>query len=239
MNPPSRPSPPRGEGASVVSYEELGFAKGEPHRISRQGFPEAIYCPGKTLPQIVKIFEILRQGPGPVLATRATPEVAQAILEAHPEAVYHETARLVVWGAKPVDVQTKVLVMTAGTADLPVAEEAAVTAESLGRQVTRIFDVGVAGMHRLMAQREKMETADVAIVCAGMEGALASVVGGIVRCPVIAVPTSVGYGAHFEGLAPLLTMMNSCASNVSVVNIDNGFSAGVIASLITAKKASC
>jgi pyridinium-3,5-biscarboxylic acid mononucleotide synthase len=222
-----------------VSFEELGFAKGEPHRISRQGFPEAIYCPGKTLPQILKIFETLSQGPGPVIATRVTPEVGQALTQAFPKAVYHETARLVIQGAKPVEVENQVFVLTAGTADLPVAEEAAVTAESLGRRVTRIFDVGVAGMHRLMEQRKKLETADVVIVCAGMEGALASVVGGIVRCPVIAVPTSIGYGAHFEGLAPLLTMMNSCASNVSVVNIDNGFSAGVIASLITARRTAC
>jgi NCAIR mutase (PurE)-related protein len=220
-----------------VNYQELSFAKAEPHRISRQGFPEAIFCQGKTQAQILAIFQALCKGPGPVLATRATPGTAKALVQTHPKAVYYPEARLVVWGPRPVQVKTKVLVITAGTADLPVAEEAAVTAEALGRRVTRLFDVGVAGMHRLLEHRKMLEMADVAIVCAGMEGALASVVGGIVRCPVIAVPTSVGYGAHFEGLAPLLTMMNSCAANVSVVNIDNGFSAGVIASLITTAKA--
>jgi hypothetical protein len=220
----------------VVSFEDLGFAKGEPHRMTRQGFPEAIYCPGKTLPQILKIFASLSKGPGPVLATRATPEIAAALRQEFPKAIYHPEARMVVWGSKAVEVQTQVLVITAGTADQPVAEEAAVTAEALGRQVTRMYDVGVAGLHRLMSHRIQLETADVAIVCAGMEGALASVVGGIVRCPVVAVPTSVGYGAHFQGLAPLLTMLNSCAANVSVVNIDNGFGAGVIASLIARTK---
>lgn len=219
-----------------ISYEDLGFAKGEPHRMTRQGFPEAIFCPGKTLPQIIQIFASLAKGPGPVLATRVTPEVGQALVEAYPQSVYHSQARLVVYAPRSVQTQALTLVVTAGTADLPVAEEAAVTAEALGQNVTRLFDVGVAGMHRLLDRRALLEKADIVIVCAGMEGALASVVGGIVRCPVIAVPTSVGYGAHFEGLAPLLTMMNSCAPNVSVVNIDNGFSAGVIASLINTRR---
>ncbi len=219
-----------------IQYEDLGFAKGEPHRITRQGFPEAIFCPGKTLPQILQIFTSLLKGPGPVLATRATPEVGQALVEAYPQTVYYPEARLAVFAPQAVQAQTLTLVITAGTADLPVAEEAAQTAQALGQNVVRLFDVGVAGIHRLLDQRPLLEKADVVIVCAGMEGALASVVGGIVRCPVIAVPTSIGYGAHFEGLAPLLTMMNSCAPNVSVVNIDNGFSAGVIASLINAKR---
>jgi len=201
--------------------------------MSRQGFPEAIYCPGKTDAQILSIFENLLEGPGPVIATRITPETAKALVMKFPTSRHYSTARLVI--AKPVKKKTgkRVGVVTGGTADLPVAEEAAITAESLGRDVMRLYDVGVAGIHRLMAHQPELSKAGVVIVCAGMEGALASVVGGLVACPVIAVPTSVGYGAHFEGLAPLLTMMNSCASNVSVVNIDNGFSAGVVASLIT------
>ena len=215
------------------AFEDLGFARTEPHRIKRQGIPEAVYCPGKTRPQIVKIFASLLKGPGPVLATRADDATARALLKEFPEARYYDPARLVV--AKPVRRRGggNVCVLTGGTADLPVAEEAAITAEALGRPVTRIFDVGVAGIHRLLAQRRFYSKAAAVIVCAGMEGALASVVGGLVRCPVIAVPTSVGYGAHLGGFAPLLTMLNSCASNVSVVNIDNGFGAGVIASLIS------
>ncbi len=167
-----------------------------------------------------------------MIATRIDAAIAQALLVEFPEASHHETARLVV--AKPLKrtAGKPVCIVTGGTADLPVAEEAAVTAESLGHAVTRLFDVGVAGIHRLMAHRHVLAKAQAIVVCAGMEGALASVVGGLVSCPVIAVPTSVGYGAHFGGIAPLLTMLNSCASNVSVVNIDNGFGAGVIASLI-------
>ena len=218
------------------SFEELGFAKGEPHRIRRQGFPEAIYCPGKTIPQIVRIFQALCKGPGPVLATRATLEIAQAIQKDFPKAAYHPEARLVVWGPRRLETKSRNYVVTGGTSDIPVAEEAAVTLEALGRSVMRLYDVGVAGIHRLMKFRKSLQQADVVIVCAGMDGALSSVVGGLVSCPVIAVPTSVGYGAHWQGLAPLLTMLNSCASNVSVVNIDNGFGAGVIASLIAAKR---
>jgi NCAIR mutase (PurE)-related protein len=214
------------------SFKDLGFAKPEPHRIRRQGFPEAIYCPGKTEAQIVHIFRELLQGPGPVIATRVDAGTAKTLLVEFPEARHHEAARLVI--AKPVKHKTgkKLFVLTGGTADLPVAEEAAVTAESLGRSVVRLYDVGVAGIHRLMVHEQMLSKAAVVVVCAGMEGALASVVGGLVACPVIAVPTSVGYGAHFEGVAPLLTMLNSCASNVSVVNIDNGFGAGVIGFLI-------
>jgi NCAIR mutase (PurE)-related protein len=220
---------------NTLSFEDLGFAKGEPQRIMRQGFPEAIYCPGKTIPQIVKIFQTLCKGPGPVLATRATLKIAKAIQKAIPKAAYHPEARIVVWGSRRLDTKTRNYVVTGGTSDIPVAEEAAVTMEALGRSVMRLYDVGVAGIHRLMKFRKLLQNADVVIVCAGMEGALPSVVGGLVRCPVIAVPTSVGYGTHLQGLAPLLTMLNSCAANVSVVNIDNGFGAGVIASLIAAK----
>ncbi len=214
------------------SFKDLGFAKTEPHRIHRQGFPEAIYCPGKTEVQVLKIFASLAQGPGPVIATRATSELARAIVSRFPKAIYHPVSRLVVWKSRPKKKGRTVAVVTGGTADLPVAEEAAVTLEALGCSVSRLYDVGVAGLHRLTAHRALFGKVRVIVVCAGMEGALASVVGGMAACPVIAVPTSIGYGAHLQGIAPLLTMLNSCASNVSVVNIDNGFGAGVIASLI-------
>jgi NCAIR mutase (PurE)-related protein len=214
------------------SFKDLGFAKPEPHRIHRQGFPEAIYCPGKTEQQIQRIFKELLTGNGPVIATRIDPSVAKTLLAEFSGAQHYETARLVVAKPKKRQVGKPIFVLTGGTADIPVAEEAAVTAESLGRAVLRLYDVGVAGIHRLIAHQQKLSKAAAVIVCAGMEGALASVVGGLVSCPVIAVPTSVGYGAHFQGVAPLLTMLNSCASNVSVVNIDNGFGSGVIASLI-------
>lgn len=220
----------------MFSFHELGFAKVEPHRVRRQGFPEAIYCPGKTVAQIVSIFESLSNGPGPVLATRATPKIARAIQKRFPGAVFHPEARLVVGKPQRKDPALRtVLIIAAGTADLPVAEEAALTAQALGRPIQRLYDVGVSGLHRLTAHRAVLQKASVVVVCAGMEGALPSVVGGLVACPVIAVPTSVGYGVHLQGLAPLLTMLNSCAANVSVVNIDNGFSAGVIASLIAGK----
>lgn len=214
------------------SFKDLGFAKPEPHRIHRQGFPEAIYCPGKTEEQIKHIFRELLTGAGPVIATRVEPGIAQNLLLEFPEAKFHAAARLVI--AKPAKRKPgpSICVITGGTSDLPVAEEAAITAESLGRPVTRLYDVGVAGIHRLMAHHGILLKARAVVVCAGMEGALPSVVGGLVRCPVIAIPTSIGYGAHLGGIAPLLSMLNSCASNVSVVNIDNGFSAGVIASLI-------
>ena len=215
------------------TFDDLGFARTEPYRIHRQGFPEAIYCPGKTPSQILAIFASLLGGPGPVIATRVSPGTARALLARFPQARHHETARLV--AAKPLKRRQgrAVSILTGGTADLPVAEEAAVTAATLGCSVTRIYDVGVAGIHRLMAHVKFFSKASAVIVCAGMEGALPSVVGGLVPCPVIAVPTSVGYGAHLNGIAAFLTMLNSCASNVSVVNIDNGFSAGVIASLIS------
>jgi NCAIR mutase (PurE)-related protein len=213
-------------------FRDLGFAKPEPHRGRRQGFPEAIFCPGKTEQQIKAIFGELLKGSGPVIATRIEPLIARSVNAQFPEATHHPGSRLVI--AKPARSKSgsMVCVITAGTADLPIAEEAALTAEALGRPVRRIYDVGVAGLHRLMDRQKSLRAAKAIVVCAGMEGALASVVGGLAACPVIAVPTSIGYGAHFQGVAPLLTMLNSCAANVSVVNIDNGFGAGVIASLI-------
>ena len=213
-------------------FVQLPDAKVEPLRIARQGFPEAIYCPGKTLPQILSIFKTLAQGPGPVLATRVTKEVARSLTRKFSGARYHAAARLVVYQPLPIQTQTAIAVLSAGTADQAVAEEAATTLLALGVPARRIYDVGVAGLHRLMASEKELQGVAACIVCAGMEGALASVIGGLVRCPVIAVPTSVGYGSHWGGLAPLLTMLNSCAANVSVVNIDNGFGAAVIASLI-------
>jgi len=213
------------------SFDDLGFARTEPHRIHRQGFPEAIYCPGKTEPQILQIFGSLLKGPGPVIATRVDARVAVKVVKRYPRAAYSPVARIVI--AKPLKPSgQKVAVVTGGTADLPVAEEAGLTLEALGRSVVRLYDVGVAGLHRLMDHRPLFADAAAVVVCAGMEGALASVVGGLAACPVIAVPTSIGYGAHLKGIAPLLTMLNSCAANVSVVNIDNGFGAAVIASLI-------
>jgi hypothetical protein len=203
------------------------------HRTLRKGFPEVVFCPGKTVEQVVRIVERIRAREGRVMAARASSEVAQAVAEAFPDAVYHPVARIVVVGgaASPTGRGT-VLVVSAGTADIPVADEAAVTAETLGSHVERLFDVGVAGIHRLFGSREQLFAANVLVVVAGMEGALASVVAGLVDRPVVAVPTSVGYGASFGGLSALLTMLNSCAPGVSVVNIDNGFGAGYVAHLI-------
>ncbi|MCS6776443.1 MAG: nickel pincer cofactor biosynthesis protein LarB [Chloroherpetonaceae bacterium] len=223
----------------VLPFEDLGFARPDHHRALRNGFPEVVFCPGKTPEQVVAILERLRAHARKVLASRASPDIAREVLAAFPEATYHARARiLVVPGtladlpADPARVMGRVLVVAAGTSDLPVAEEAAVTASEMGSPVERLYDVGVAGLHRLLASIEKLFAANVLIVVAGMEGALPSVVGGMVARPVIAVPTSVGYGAHFHGLAPLLTMLNSCACGVAVVNIDNGFGAGYLAHLI-------
>ena len=232
----------------TLPFEDLGFAKVDHHRALRHGFPEVIYCPGKTTPQIIAIAERLHANGGKVLATRANPDVAASFLAAYPAAIYHETARILVLPAdreqetgnreqEETASQSKiqnpkskiVLVCAAGTADLPVAEEAAVTVTELGSSVERLYDVGVAGLHRLLAAQDQLLAANVLIVVAGMEGALASVVGGLVARPVIAVPTSVGYGSSFGGIAALLAMLNSCASGVGVVNIDNGFGAGVLA----------
>ncbi len=214
-------------------YEDIGFARLDSHRSLRKGFPEVVFCPGKTIDQVIRIVERIRAREGRVLAARASPEVAEAVRQVFPDAVYHAAARMiVVGGAAPRDGRGTVLVVSAGTADIPVADEAAVTAETLGSPVERLYDVGVAGIHRLLDNREQLFAANVLVVVAGMEGALASVVAGLVDRPVIAVPTSVGYGASFGGLSALLTMLNSCAPGVAVVNIDNGFGAGYLAHLI-------
>jgi pyridinium-3,5-biscarboxylic acid mononucleotide synthase len=219
-----------------LPYEDLGFARVDHHRVLRKGFPEVVFCPGKTLEQIVQIVESIRRREGRVMAARASREAADAVRAALPDAVYYETARiLLAGGPAPRSGKGTVLVTSAGTADIPVAEEAAITAEILGSQVERLFDVGVAGIHRLLDRREMLLAAHVLIVVAGMDGALPSVVAGLVDRPVIAVPTSIGYGASFGGLAALLTMLNSCAPGVMVVNIDNGFGAGFAAHLINQK----
>ncbi len=217
-----------------LPYEDLGFAKVDHHRSIRNGYPEVIYCEGKTTKQIAEIVRRLMEKNNNILATRASREVYDAISEVTCDAEYHSDARVVVVKRRKIEVTDKIIaVITAGTSDIPVAEEAAITAEVLGNRVSRIYDVGVAGIHRLFSKMDAISEANVVIVVAGMEGALASVVGGLVDKPVIAVPTSVGYGANFGGLAALLTMLNSCASGIGVVNIDNGFGAGYLASNIT------
>jgi NCAIR mutase (PurE)-related protein len=217
----------------LLPFEDLGFAKIDHHRNLRNGYPEVIYCQGKTVEQIKMIVSRLMERDNNIMATRAGREVFEGILEVTSDAVYHEAARIVVVKKREHQVSEKVIaIVTAGTSDIPVAEEAAVTAETMGNKVDRIYDVGVAGIHRLLAKTEILMQANVLVVVAGMEGALASVVGGLVDKPVIAVPTSIGYGANFGGLAALLTMLNSCASGIGVVNIDNGFGAGYLASMI-------
>ncbi|BAF60812.1 MAG: nickel pincer cofactor biosynthesis protein LarB [Pelotomaculum sp.] len=218
----------------TLPYEDLGFALVDHHRALRKGFPEVIFCQGKTAGQVAQIFKKLCCGRRSILGTRATREVFEAVREIYPDAVYHELARtIVVYRGEPPAKKGKILVMSAGTADMPVAEEAAVTAEVMGNEVKKAYDVGVAGIHRLLDKLDLIRWADVIIVVAGMEGALASVVGGLADQPVIAVPTSVGYGASFNGLSALLCMLNSCASGVGVVNIDNGFGAAALANAIT------
>jgi len=219
-----------------LPFEDLGFAKLDHHRALRQGMPEVIFAQGKTPHQVAEIFQRLAAHGGNVLATRATEEQYAAVAAAVSQAEFRPLARAIVLKRdRKNHGKGVIVVVSAGTSDIPVAEEAVVTAELMGNNVQRIYDVGVAGIHRLLAHRESLTKARVIIVCAGMEGALPSVVGGLVGVPVIAVPTSVGYGAAFKGLAALLGMMNSCASNVSVVNIDNGFGAGYVASLINRK----
>ena len=220
------------ESLRNLPFEDLGFAKVDHHRQLRSGAPEVVYCPGKTPDQVRQIVARLVENGVNIMATRATPEVFEEVRKVSPDAVYHAEARMVVAAPKAVPRVGEVAVASAGTADLPVAEEAALTAEMLGSNVSRIYDVGVAGLHRLLAKRDVLLRANAVVVVAGMEGALASVVGGLVYKPVIAVPTSVGYGASFNGLAALLTMLNSCVPGVSVVNIDNGFGAAYQAHLI-------
>ncbi len=213
-----------------LPYEGLGFAHIDHHRSLRQGAPEVIFCEGKADKEVLEIVKRMLAGGHDVLATRASKEIYRKIKSREKGAVYHERSRaIVIQRKKKKKTRGKVLVLTAGTSDIPAAEEAAVTATLLGSRVETLYDVGVAGIHRLLDQREKIQEARVLVVVAGMEGALASVVGGLVDKPVIAVPTSVGYGASFGGVAALLAMLNSCASGVATVNIDNGFGAGTMA----------
>jgi hypothetical protein len=217
-----------------LPFEDLGFAKLDHHRALRTGMPEVIFAAGKTTEQVTSIFTRMANAGGNVLATRASREMLEAIQVVEPRAKFHEAARAITLTQNVSLVPGKgtIAVVCAGTSDLPVAEEAAVTAQLMGNDVELIADVGVAGIHRLLAQRTSLQSARVLIVCAGMEGALPTVVAGMVHAPVLAVPTSVGYGASFGGVAALLGMLNSCSPNVSVVNIDNGFGAACIASLI-------
>lgn len=212
-----------------LPYEETGFASIDHHRSLRQGIPEVIYCQGKRTAHIIEIVKRMRRVRSDILATRVEPQVFEAIRRVDPRASYNEIARTVTLVRKDRVRRGHILLITAGTSDLPVAEEAKVTAEVLGSRVSTLFDVGVAGVHRILNKREMLRQARVLIVVAGMDGVLASVVGGLTERPVIAVPTSVGYGASFRGLAALLTMLNSCAPGVAVVNIDNGFGAGCLA----------
>ncbi|MHC1727183.1 MAG: nickel pincer cofactor biosynthesis protein LarB [Syntrophobacteraceae bacterium] len=215
-----------------LPFENLGFARVDNHRCVRTGVPEVVFCQGKTVEQIQEIVQVISKHHANILATRATPEVFEGIRETVASCEYHKMARIVVVRPEPVEKVGNIVVVSAGTSDIPVAEEAAVTAEVLGNSVKRIYDVGVAGIHRLISVCDDLFEANVAVVAAGMEGALPSVVGGLVSCPVIGLPTSIGYGASFGGIAALLCMLNTCASGVSVVNIDNGFGAGYQANLI-------
>ena len=216
-----------------MPFEDLGFAKIDHHRALRHGMPEVIFAKGKTAEQVVAIAERLLQNAHNVLITRAEAACAALVGERLPGAEYFPLSGVIrFWRDHTIRGKGKVAVVCAGTSDMFVAEEARVTAEVMGNEVDTINDIGVAGIHRLMSNRERLTSARVIVVCAGMEGALPSAIGGLVSCPVIAVPTSIGYGASFSGLAALLGMLNSCASNVTVVNIDNGFGAGYVASLI-------
>ncbi|MEM7030350.1 MAG: nickel pincer cofactor biosynthesis protein LarB [Chloroflexota bacterium] len=220
----------------TLPYDDLPYARLDTHRALRQGMPEVVFCEGKTNEQVIGIMSRLWEHHDRILGTRVSQSMADAVLPKLPQAHYDPTSRLlhltrIEMPQLPAD-SPHVLVASAGTSDLSVAEEAAQTAEFMGSRVVRLVDVGVAGIHRLLNEKAKLETADVIISVAGMEGALTSVVGGLVSCPVIGVPTSIGYGASFQGVAALLAMLNSCASGVTVVNIDNGFGAGLYAHLI-------
>ena len=220
-------------------FEDIGYAKVDTHRKLRQGVAEVIYGAGKTPEQIIGIAEVMKQnGQKTILITRMSEESAEIVGKAHPMAYFKEARCGVIGEIPKANGLGKVVVATGGTSDVPVAEEAAVTATVFGNEVVRLYDVGVAGLHRTLAHLEDIMSANVIIAIAGMEGALASVIGGLADCPVIAVPTSVGYGASFHGLSALLSMLNSCASGVSVVNIDNGFGAGYLASMINHPKLS-
>ncbi|MBI6874074.1 nickel pincer cofactor biosynthesis protein LarB [Clostridium aciditolerans] len=221
------------EDLKDLPFKDLGYAKVDNHRELRVGYPEVIYCEGKTPEQIRGIVEIMLARGSDILGTRASEEAYKLVKEICPKAEYSKMARTItIKNKEPETTNTYISIVTAGTSDIPVAEEAAVTAEIFGNKVERIYDVGVAGIHRLFDKIDLIRGAKIVIVAAGMEGALASVIGGLVDKPVIAVPTSVGYGANFGGLSALLCMLNSCASGISVVNIDNGFGAGYLASMI-------
>ena len=214
-------------------YTDLGFARIDNHREMRTGYPEIIYCAGKTVGQVTEIFKVMSEKEHNVIGTRANNEMYESVKAALPDVVYYPMARIIsLQKKKPVTPESRIAVITAGTSDMPVAEEAAITAELLGNNVVRIYDAGVAGIHRLVDKLPEIRSCRVVIVIAGMEGALASVVGGLVDKPVIAVPTSVGYGANFGGISALLAMLTSCSTGVTVVNIDNGFGAGFSASMI-------
>ncbi len=216
-----------------MPFEDLGFAKLDHHRALRHGMPEVIFAEGKTPEEVVEIAAKVLARSENLLATRVDETTAARLAERFPNGEYFPRSRAFrVWRDRTIHGKGTIAVVCAGTSDVPVAEEARITAETMGNEVDAIYDVGVAGIHRLLGNAERLSKARVAVVCAGMEGALPSAVGGLISCPVIAVPTSVGYGASFHGLAALLGMLNSCASNVTVVNIDNGFGAGYVASLI-------
>jgi NCAIR mutase (PurE)-related protein len=219
-----------------LPFENLGYARLDHHRALRTGFPEVVFCEGKRVEQIIEILEKLEQKHSPILATRASREVFAAVAAHIPNANYFESARIIQIGANGAEpTPTTVLVVCAGTADVPVAEEAAVTAAALGSRVERLYDVGVAGVHRLLAARERLNAANVIVVVAGMDGVLPTIVGGLVAAPVIAVPTSIGYGTGLGGVGALITMLNACAPGIAVVNIDNGFGAGYLGHLINVR----
>ncbi len=224
------------EQIKALPFENLGFARLDHHRALRLGFPEVVFCQGKTAEQVRLIVARMVRRHGSLLLTRVTPGLAQDLQAQYPDLEHNSLARTLARRARGQRRRGLVLVVSAGTADLPVAEEAAVTAEVMGSRVERVYDAGVAGLHRLAPHLRRIQRARCLVAVAGMEGALPSVLGGLASCPVIAVPTSVGYGTHLGGWAPLVTMLNSCASNVAVVNIDNGFSAGFIAALINRRR---
>jgi hypothetical protein len=220
------------EKLRTLSFEDLGFAKIDHHRSLRRGFPEVIFGPGKTPSQIAAIASRLAAHDQIVLVTRTTEQAYRAVRAEHPEARWHEKAAAITLGQAPPGTSGNASVLSAGTSDIPVAEEAAITAELMGASVTRLYDVGVAGLHRLLEHLDVLSASDVLVVVAGMDGALPSVVSGLTRGPVVAVPTSVGYGAAFSGLSALLAMLNGCSPGVAVVNIDNGFGAGYLAGIL-------
>jgi len=219
-----------------LPFEDMGFAKVDHHRALRTGYPEVVFCQGKTHEQVEKIFQSLEKHNGNVLLTRAESALFDRLKQVDTRLVYNELGRTITLEKEPREKTGSVLVISAGTADIPVAEEAVVTASISGANVERVYDAGVAGIHRLLAHTDKIQKARCIVAVAGMEGALPSVVGGLASCPVIAVPTSIGYGSHLDGIAPLLTMLNSCAPNITVVNIDNGFGGGFSAAMINATK---